>query len=209
MKNNTELTIDNIKSSNDFEYLLSLAKKKNFFDDINKYAIPTLNLKKIKNLLIAKIEKKENKTKLISKPYRIVVDPTNACNLGCPLCPTGLGASERTKKILKVDDFKKIVDQVEDYCIEIHLYNWGEPTLHKNLVEMLEYAKLKKIWSRISSNLSLKFKEGYLETFVKSGLSLLHVDIDGLDQDVYAKYRKKGNYMEVTNDVALKKHDYL
>ena len=32
MKNNIELTIDNIKSSNDFEYLLSLAKKKNFFD---------------------------------------------------------------------------------------------------------------------------------------------------------------------------------
>ena len=201
MKNNIELTIDNIKSSNDFEYLLSLAKKKNFFDDINKYAIPTLNLKKIKNLLIAKIEKKENKTKLISKPYRIVVDPTNACNLGCPLCPTGLGASERTKKILKVDDFKKIVDQVEDYCIEIHLYNWGEPTLHKNLVEMLQYAKSKKIWSRISSNLSLKFKEGYLETFVKSGLSLLHVDIDGLDQDVYAKYRKKGNLSTVIDNL--------
>ena len=54
--------------------------------------------KKIKNLLIAKLEKKDNKTKLTSKPYRVIVDPTNACNLGCPLCPTGLGASERTKK---------------------------------------------------------------------------------------------------------------
>ena len=182
MINNTELKIEDIQSSNDFEYLFNLSKDQNFFDDINDYAIPSLNLKKIRNLIIAKIEKKANKTKLISKPYRIVIDPTNACNLGCPLCPTGLGASDRTKRMLKFDDYKKIIDQIQDYCIEIHLYNWGEPTLNKKLVEMLQYAKSKNIWSRISSNLSLKFKEGYLETFIKSGLNLLHIDIDGLDQ---------------------------
>ena len=193
MRNNTEITIDKIQSSNDFEFLFKLAHKENFFDDINKYALNSLNLKKIKNLVIAKLEKKQNKTKLISKPYRIVVDPTNACNLGCPLCPTGLGASERSKKVLKFEDFKNIVDQIEEYCIEIHLYNWGEPTLNKKLVEMLEYAKSKKIWSRISSNLSLKFKEGYLEKFIKSGLNLLHIDVDGLDQEVYEKYRRKGD----------------
>ena len=149
MKNKSEFTINDINSSEDFEYLFNLAKEKNFFDDINKYAIPTLNLKKIKNLLIAKLEKKENKTKLTYKPYRIVVDPTNACNLGCPLCPTGLGASDRTKKMLKFEDYKKIVDQIEDYCIEIHLYNWGEPTLNKKLIEMLQYAKSKNSRSRI------------------------------------------------------------
>ena len=95
--------------------------------------------------------------------------------------------------MLKFDDYKKIIDQIQEYCIEIHLYNWGEPTLNKKLVEMLQYAKSKNIWSRISSNLSLKFKEGYLENFIKSGLNLLHIDIDGLDQEVYAKYRKKGD----------------
>ncbi len=201
MKNNIELNIENIKSENDFDYLFKLAKEKNFFDDINNYALPTLNLTKIKNLIIAKIEKKEKKTKLISKPYRVVVDPTNACNLGCPLCPTGLGASERTKKILKFEDYKKIVDQVADNCIEIHLYNWGEPTLNKYLIEMIKYAKSKGIWSRISSNLSLEFKDGYLEDLVKSGLSLLHIDVDGLDQEVYAKYRKKGNLSVVINNL--------
>ena len=201
MKDKTELTINNIKSCDDFEYLFKLAKERNFFDDINKFAIPSLNLKKIKNLIIAKIEKKENRTRLTSRPYRIVVDPTNACNLGCPLCPTGLGASDRQKKMLKFEDYKKIVDQIEDYCIEIHLYNWGEPTLNKKLVEMLKYAKSKNIWSRISSNLSMKFKEGYLETFIKSGLNLLHIDIDGMDQEVYVKYRRKGDLNTVLNNL--------
>lgn len=186
--------INNIESSNNFDELFEFAKEKNFLKYINKFAIPNLNLKKIKNFLIACLEERELKTKLKSKPYRIIVDPTNACNLGCPLCPTGLGQSGRTKGILKFEKFKNIVDEVSDYCIEIHLYNWGEPTLNKNLVKMLQYAKEKKIWSRISSNLSLKYKEDYLEDLLKSGLSLLHVDVDGLDQEVYAKYRKKGDF---------------
>ena len=66
---------------------------------------------------------------------------------------------------------------------------------------MIKYAKSKGIWSRISSNLSLEFKEGYLKDLVKSGLSLLHIDVDGLDQEVYAKYRKKGNLSVVINNL--------
>ena len=54
---------------------------------------------------------------------------------------------------------------------------------------MLQYAKSKNIWSRISSNLSLKFKEG-LGEFHKIRLNLLHIDIDGLIRK-YAKYRKR------------------
>lgn len=193
--------IEIIRSSNDFNLLKKIAIENNFFQLLNKYAVPTLNLSKIKNFIISCIEEKEIKTKLTSKPYRIIIDPTNACNLGCPLCPTGLGESQRTKGILKFSDFKKIIDEAEDYCIEVHLYNWGEPTLNKNLVEMLEYAKSKNIWSRISSNLSLKYKEDYLEKLIKSGLSLLHVDIDGIDQDVYSKYRKKGDLNKVIENL--------
>ena len=100
--------INNIESSNNFEELFEFAKEKDFLKHLNKFAIPSLNLKKIKNFLIACLEEQELKTKLKSKPYRVIVDPTNACNLGCPLCPTGLGQSGRTKGILKFEKFKKI-----------------------------------------------------------------------------------------------------
>ena len=195
------LLIQEILDSSDYENLLEIAKKKNYLKKIHENSISTLNISKIKNFIIACVEQEQNKTNLISKPYRIIVDPTNACNLGCPLCPTGLGSSERKKGILKLQEFKEIVDQVKDYCIEIHLYNWGEPTLNKHLIEMLNYAKSKNIWSRISSNLSINYKEEYLEDLVKSGLSLLHVDIDGLDQEVYSKYRKKGDLNIVINNL--------
>jgi MoaA/NifB/PqqE/SkfB family radical SAM enzyme len=65
--------------------------------------------------------------------------------------------------------------------------------LIKIWLKCLKYAKSKNIWTRISSNLSLKYKGDYVEKLIKSGLNLLHVDIDGIDQDVYLKYRKKGD----------------
>jgi len=194
-------TINEVTKINNFAYLFNIAKENNFLKNINKYAIPYLDIKKVKNFVIACIEANKVTTKLTSKPYRIMVDPTNACNLGCPLCPTGLNASTRKKGVLKLEEFKKIVDEVKDYCIEIHLYNWGEPTLNKHLIEMIKYSKSKKIWSRISSNLSLNYKENYLEELVKSGLSLLHVDVDGLDQDVYEKYRRKGDFNTVIKNL--------
>lgn len=195
------LTIQQIENSDNFKYLFEFAKKKDYLKKINKYSVPTLTINKLKNLIISSIEQNKNNTKLISKPYRIIIDPTNACNLGCPLCPTGLGASERKKGILKLEDFKNVVDQVKDYCIEIHLYNWGEPTLNKHLVDMLIYATSRNLWSRISTNLSLDYKENFLEDLVRSGLSLLHVDIDGLDQEVYEKYRRKGNLKTVIKNL--------
>ncbi len=190
-------TIEQIRTIDNYEKLLEIAKDNNFLKHINKFALSSLNVKKLKNFIIACIEEKNLVTKLTSMPYRLIVDPTNVCNLGCPLCPTGLKASDRKKGVLGFEKFKKIVDEVKEFCIEIHLYNWGEPTLNKELTKMIGYANSVGIWSRISSNLSLKFKENYLDEFVKSGLSLLHVDIDGLDQDVYEKYRRKGNLKTV------------
>jgi len=185
--------IQKISESVLFDELFKLAKKKNYLRFINKYALNTLNLKKIKNFLIASIEEENKLFKVSSLPYKFIIDPTNACNLGCPLCPTGLGVSDRKKGILKFELFKNIIDQIKEYAIEVHLYNWGEPTLNKDLIKMLKYCENNNIWTRISSNLSLDYKEGYIEDLLTSGLNLLHVDVDGLDQEVYVKYRRKGN----------------
>ena len=117
--------------NNDFDTLKNFANEQDFIKYINPYAVSSLNLLKIRNFLIACVEEKFKKTKLKSKPYKLVLDPTNACNLGCPLCPTGLGASSRKKGVLKIEQFLEIIDQFKDFVIEVHLYNWGEPTMNK------------------------------------------------------------------------------
>ena len=169
--------------------------------------------KKFENFVLAKNEEKEHKIKLESKPYNIVIEPTNVCNLQCPLCSTGIGAKTRTKGTLDLENFKKMIDQIEDCCLELSLQNWGEATLVKKLPEMIKYAADKKIFTRLSTNFSIKYKEGYIENLAKSGLGRIVIDVDGTTQDVYEKYRKNGNLETVLKNtkeiIKIKKENNL
>ena len=57
-------------------------------------------------------EEKEGKLMLKSLPYNIVLEPTNVCNLKCPLCPTGLNLSERRKGMADIGKIKKFIDKI-------------------------------------------------------------------------------------------------
>ena len=83
----------------------------------------------------------------------------------------------------------------------MHLYNWGDPTLNKNLIKMFRYFSENKVWTGILKNFSLNYIDDYIEELLISGLDFLHVDVDGLDQEVYSKYRRKENFELVAQDI--------
>ncbi len=67
---------------------------------------------KYKNFIIAKEEEESQKLVLKSMPYQIDIEPTNICNLRCPLCSTGADAQTRKKTILTFENFKKLIDNI-------------------------------------------------------------------------------------------------
>ena len=69
-----------------------------------------LTQKKIDNFILSRTEEVEKRKILSSKPYHIVLEPNNSCNLKCPLCSTGIGQSNRKKGKLSLQNFKKIID---------------------------------------------------------------------------------------------------
>ena len=50
--------------------------------------------------------------RVLGYPVKILFEPTNACNLSCPLCPTGNGSLNRATGQMRLDEFKKIIDEV-------------------------------------------------------------------------------------------------
>ena len=130
-------------------------------------------------------------------PYQIDVEPTNVCNLHCPLCSTGTDESTRKKGMLEFENFKKLVDQIKDFALQLSLQNWGESTLVKDFPKMIRYATDAGIFSRLSTNFSVNYTDEYFEEFLRSGLGRLVIDIDGTTQEVYEKYRIGGNLKTV------------
>ncbi len=168
---------------------------------------------KFNNFVLAKQEEKEQKFILKSKPYHIEIEPTNICNLHCPLCSTGVDAITRPKQQLKLENFKKLVDEVKDTTLMIALQNWGEPTLVKDLPKMIRYATDAKIWTHMSTNFSVKYSDEWLQELIKSGIGRLKIDLDGTTQEVYEKYRIGGNLETVLKNtkriIEIKKENNL
>lgn len=64
---------------------------------------------------------------------KIYIEITNACNLSCSFCPL----SKREVAYMTVEDFEKILNQIEGYSNYLYLHVKGEPLLHPNLDQIL------------------------------------------------------------------------
>ncbi len=134
-------------------------------------------------------------------PYMLQVEPTNACNLRCPLCPTGRGDLGRPPRHLKLAEFRGLVDDMERYLLLAILWDWGEPLLNRDLPAMARYAAERGIATVTSTNGHFLRDEGYMAELLASGLSTLIVAVDSVSQESYDTYRKQGTLAEVRSGV--------
>ena len=150
-----------------------------------------LTPKRFVNFVVVEFERILSRVELHGRPYSITIDPTNYCNLRCPLCPTGNGMLGHARQMLALDDFKRLVDQVSEHALEISLMNWGEPLLNPQLFEMIEYCHSKRLSVSLSTNLN-RLKPQDVDRLLTSGLDYMTVSLDGMTQDVYQVYRVGG-----------------
>ena len=123
-------------------------------------------------------------------PVSLGIELTNNCNLNCPECTSGSGALTRKRGYMEMDLFEKIINETGSYLYNINLYFQGESMLHPQLFSFL--GKITHIHTVLSTNGHFLSWENS-EELVKSGLNQLIVSLDGMDQDTYSEYRKKGN----------------
>jgi radical SAM protein with 4Fe4S-binding SPASM domain len=148
------------------------------------------------------------KTAIKGKPYALSVEPTTACNLACPECPSGLKKFTRKTGNISWELYQKIITENHRTLWYINLYFQGEPYIHPRFFEMIQLARKYKIYTSTSTNAHFLDKEKALQT-VKSGLNRLIISLDGITQEVYEQYRKNGDLQTVLqgikNVVAAKK----
>jgi len=102
---------------------------------------------------------------------------------------------------MKFDNFKKIVDECGPYLFNLTLWNWGEPFLNKDVYSMIEYAKSKRIFVRVSTNGHLLKDSKNIERVVRSGMDELIFSLDGASESTFLKYRKSGDFKGVMNNL--------
>lgn len=152
--------------------------------------------KKLSNFRLNQLEAKTLKTSLMSYPYYLVIDPTNICNLNCPLCPTWQDIKARPKGRMDLHIFKKILDETGPYLFTLNLCNWGEPFLNPDLPQMIEYAKKFNTVVGLSTNLN-HLPDDAAEKTINAGIDIIVISLDGVTQEAYSKYRQGGDVRRV------------
>lgn len=92
------------------------------------------------------------------KPRDYVVEVSGACNLRCLSCPRAASRSAgRTSVMMSTANFRKVLAKIrreDPFVGNIQLYQWGEPTLNRDLPEMIRHARDNGFLCGVSSNLN-------------------------------------------------------
>lgn len=159
---------------------------------------------KILNLLAAKRELLARNTTPLSRPYGLMVDPSNGCNLACPGCVhstsvKALKIFDWNKGLLSEALFRSLMQCYGSYAFQIMFCNYGEPLTNPNTPRLIEIAKSYYVQAALSTSLSIGRLDA--EAYVRSGLDFMILSIDGATQKVYERYRKNGNIEVVYRNI--------
>lgn len=142
------------------------------------------------------------------KPMAISIEPTTACNLNCPQCPSGLRQFTRPTGNLNTTVNTRILDEVGSQLQYLNYYFQGEPFIHPQFLDLVKEARSRNIYVVTSTNAHFISPEK-AKQIVASDLSEIIISIDGMKQESYEKYRVKGQLEKVIegtkNLIAAKK----
>jgi hypothetical protein len=132
---------------------------------------------------------------------RIFFEPTVLCNLSCfkAVCNQESGIlNTRERKQFPINEFKSLMEEIGENLIRLDFFNYGDPFVHPQAVEMIEYIKEKfpHIYLYTSTN-GLLLDNKKIKRLVNSGIDEITFSVDGPDQETYIRYRKGGDFNKV------------
>jgi hypothetical protein len=136
-----------------------------------------------------------------SFPFFINLELTNKCQLDCLFCSRQL--SKRPIGYLSQSTAKEIFREAGSYKgTAIRFTGWGEPLLHKDVLEIARMAKNESLRVKIYTNGQSLTKE-LMEGFIEIGLDDLQFSLQGLNKEQYLFNRRLGDYDRLKKNILM------
>jgi radical SAM protein with 4Fe4S-binding SPASM domain len=105
--------------------------------------------------------------------------------------------------LMSFELFKKVVDEANEIGVgAITLASRGEPMLHKNFSEMLDYLGKKENIFEIKINTNATFlSEEICHSIFKNNVAQIVISADHYQKDEYERLRKNSNYEKILKNV--------
>jgi len=126
---------------------------------------------------------------------RVVLEVFGGCNYKCTMCPQTVGRGKDFVKLMPLDMFEDILDQITPKygTPVINLEGSGEPTLVSNLPLYIEACTRRNLKSNIFCNGS-NLNGAFMQDVVAAGLSLVRFSCIGYNKELYKKWMGVDNF---------------
>lgn len=125
------------------------------------------------------------------RPKAVTFVITGQCNLNCRMCVSRNSGILDMTEMLPLPIFKRVIDEVHPFNPFV-VFTGGEPLLHPQIIECLEYVRDKGLHSSLATN--GWFLAEHADAIAESGLDILGISIDGPEEVHDRIRRRKGTF---------------
>lgn len=118
-------------------------------------------------------------------PFQVVWNITQRCNMNCKHCYESKGNSEELGK----EDVMNIIDIISSEKIPILAFSGGEPSIHPNILDYIEYASEKGLYVAMATNGFIFSNKERCKEFEEAGLKFVQISLDGLNPKTHDEFR--------------------
>lgn len=146
-------------------------------------------LKKIKNIFT-----RHQRLPVPEFPQSILLEPTNACNLRCRMCPAYGEGVKKSREVgfIKKELWMKAIDEIGSWPspVNLDIHGAGEPLLHPQFFDIVSYAKSKNnIIVGFLCNGTI-FDQKKAMAVMELGIDWVCFSVDGAQKEIFEYYRK-------------------
>lgn len=133
------------------------------------------------------------------KNESLSIEPFNACNLRCIMCP--YPDMKRPKVNMSIDTFRDVIDQAKEIGIKnVMLTSYNEPFLDEMLFERIKYVKDNGMEIAFFSNGTVMTKEK-AEKLLECPPDRIIFSFDSNDKETYEKIRVGANFEKTKSNI--------
>lgn len=136
-------------------------------------------------------------------PLMVLASVSYVCNSKCPGCPytqSNIREDFVDAPFMPPEIFKRIADEVGRFGSMLRITGGGEPLLHPQMVELIEYAK--KVGAKVGliTNGSL-LTQDKVDRLLNAGIDAIDISVDAADAGTYSKVRVGLNFNILLDNV--------
>ena len=216
-KENSEKLDNNFSTENQkllkivLDDLFSVNKKSDFCFTLKENSIAELNT--FENLDVLKYlihryryEIYPQKKIIDNFPPLVQIEPSSICNFRCVFCfetdKTFTNKKNGFMGTMKIELFKKIIDELEKNVEFITLASRGEPLVSKDFDRMIKYTSDKFLNVKINTNASL-LTEKKCHSILESNVKTLVFSADAADEKLYSELRVNGKLETTLKNIKM------